>query len=554
MMFLVLLFLLTPIEKSELFLDLHHHSQAIQEIETAMVLEPQSKELHKAYIRALARSDNERALLLAFKKYLELFPNDASNSVVDESLVEEVAVSSIKNNATKSSPLLRITALEAAAQANDASAEQLVEEALNDSHVPIRLFSILLATQFRGAGCEKKLLQRAVTDPSPMVRQMCFEALGKMRCKKARPILEKQLQKAKSFKESELFIQALCQIQEGVTKEEVERFSHSENGYLRALCPALIFNYLHYDLLDLLPPLINDSSDQVKIATLLTLRMMGGHIPNDATRFLESPFYPLSLAAAFALHDEKTFEKWLSFSHQEERLQAAAFLSHTGPRGIQLSERWMERSADPFVVMNLALHLIKQRHEPLKAMKALESALSSTKEKLAFIEEGPFRYVGKNSTPHMVHIPRYPETIDLMTRLEIINTLASAGYPDTQVLIKKFFAEKSWGVAASSLLVLMQHHPDAALESMRSLLHNEALSVRLQAAIVLGLLAQEEEALQTLYHSFPEASRQIQEEILVAIGSIGAKSSTAFLTQQLLNPSPTLRLKAAGALLSVLYH
>jgi len=77
--------------------------------------------------------------------------------------------------------------------------------------------------------------------------------------------------------------------------------------------------------------------------------------------------------------------------------------------------------------------------------------------------------------------------------------------------------------------------------------------VQLQAAIVMAAWGQEEKALPMLTQAYATASRQRKEQILEALGSIGAKESLPFLMDRLDESYQTLRLIAAAGILQTLY-
>jgi hypothetical protein len=78
--------------------------------------------------------------------------------------------------------------------------------------------------------------------------------------------------------------------------------------------------------------------------------------------------------------------------------------------------------------------------------------------------------------------------------------------------------------------------------------------VKVQAALILALWGREESAIATLQQAYGGSDRELKEKIIEGVGRVGAKSSIPFLVEKLQEPSPTLRLLAAAALLQCLYH
>jgi HEAT repeat protein len=169
-------------------------------------------------------------------------------------------------------------------------------------------------------------------------------------------------------------------------------------------------------------------------------------------------------------------------------------------------------------------------------------------------EEGLFKVLAPSTVKHDEIIPNYPESVNQLARLEILNVLAVMKYPHAQSAIRTFLKEKAWGITGMASVVLLTEGDEAAIELVRELLNDPDQKIRVQAALVLSLWGEGEEAISILKEAYPTADRDMKERILESFGRIGAKSSLPFLTEKLQEPYQSLRIIAAAALLQCLYH
>lgn len=169
-------------------------------------------------------------------------------------------------------------------------------------------------------------------------------------------------------------------------------------------------------------------------------------------------------------------------------------------------------------------------------------------------EEGIFRYIAQSDLKHSEEIPNYPEAVNQLTRLEVLEILAILQYPHAQQAIKEFLKERRWGLTGMASALLLTEGDEAAVELVRGLLQDPEKEVRIQAALILALWGSEESVLQQLQEAYATADRELKGQILEGIGRIGSESSFPFLAERLQDPFPTLRIIAAAVTLESLYH
>ena len=90
-----------------------------------------------------------------------------------------------------------------------------------------------------------------------------------------------------------------------------------------------------------------------------------------------------------------------------------------------------------------------------------------------------------------------PETVDQMTRLDILNILAVMKFARAQQAIKSFLQQKNWGITAMASATLLTEGDEAALELVQKLMTDPEMHVRIQSALILSLW---EEAIRRWIH------------------------------------------------------
>jgi HEAT repeat protein len=537
--------------------------EALREIEANLKTTSNPKPLHRAKISCYAHLQDESALFKSYNEYIKLYPEEE----LEAELLEELSWAIINKGISDSSPMVRFEAAVNAFYAQDAKGIPLLDALSYDPNVGIRTFAYYLFSNLHDEVFEQRALQAALSEQSSYVKLAAIDCLQGMQSKKAIPVLKKILETDDSTSEEKLAaVEALAEILPEIKREDLMMLVSSTHSYFRALACELVIKHLRTNDCDLLLPLIKDSSVDVQMFALFALGISAKKdilaqegfiqelikLTNDAPPKVAIASHWLLLVLGNT-NQENSLESYLQHENRSIRLFAAAACAHAGSITTPLSKKWVSKSSDPLVRINLALHLIRQRQAVDLARKELQDALSQTKERLDWAQDGIFSLVAPCTTTHLAVIPRYPETKDLACRLDLYEAIATCGPVDTEVL-RSFLKERTWGISAMAATLLMQEGDELAIDSIKKLLQEKAIELRLQAALLLSLATQDEEALTILQSSYPSASRELKEEILLGIGSIGAKTSLPFLKQKLFEPSPVLRLRAAGAVLKCLYH
>jgi HEAT repeat protein len=169
-------------------------------------------------------------------------------------------------------------------------------------------------------------------------------------------------------------------------------------------------------------------------------------------------------------------------------------------------------------------------------------------------ENGIFQTIEQSTLRHKSMIPNYPEVVDQVLRLEILNLLAILEAPHALEAIKVFLGEKKWKVTGLAAETLLGEGDEAAFEMVRGLLQDPDREIRVEAALVLASWAKDYSVIPILLDVYPTSDRQLQIKILESLGHIGDRQALPFLLERLSEPSQIMQLVAASALIRILHQ
>lgn len=551
------------VKKLQAFSVIGDNDLAIQASLEALEAYPHSKPLYLQAIKILAHAGQEEKMMQVFRSYQTHYPEDA----YPRDLLEEMAWGVIQKGSKASAPLTRAIALIAAAMGNDARGVELLTVSLKDQNRLIRALSIEFSSHFRDAKLQNGIIERLKNEQDIAVRVELLGAVGKMKIEAAEPYLLKVLENERSLAEEKAAaIESMVELHEVVDQKEIERFAKHPRAGLRALASAAISYNDRKEDAYLLIPLLKDPQADVRKAALEALGdLRVESIQEVPVSELISPLtkdkdVEVAMTAAWVMMLNRPKEgqallyPWLMSTIPEERLLASAILAGAGKYGFPLTEQAFYITNDPYVKLNLALTLIRQRVCCDQGASALYQLIKNQKERWMTKDFGRFSAVGPCDVSHRPDIPNYPEAVNQTTRLEILNELAMLHHPGAEKAIQSFLNERPWGVSGAASALLLTEGGDEALDLIRNLLKDPSDKIRLQAALILGLWGSDPEALTTLQTLYPTVNRQQKEQILEALGRIGELSSLPFLVDRLEEQYQILRMVGAVAILLSLYH
>lgn len=537
------------------------HSSACQESLEALTIYPHSRPLHENRIKALARAGDEKQCLSAWDEYSRRFPDEISGH---QAVLEEMAWGTIYKTAASHSPPLRLMGILAALLSQDSRGIGLIKQGLSDRNILVRATTVKLAGHLHDAVLLDEIGALVTTEKSWKVRVEAINAAGSMKLKAVRPfLLNIAGDPSRHAVERAAAISAFVQMQKQMPRQELAKLVKSDRAGMRMLaCEIVAFLQLNDDV-DLLMPLLNDYSAEVRIAILRTagtlrvpLNLKDGAVVNA----LDDPNPLVAMTAAWVTmlsqpsKGQAALKKYLSDEDPQVRRGAAAALVAAGHYAFPLMETAFEETEDPYVRLNLALGLIGQCRQTEAAANVVFSFLTTIKEQLMDHADGLFAYIGPSDVKHDEQTPNAPEAVNQKTRLKLLNILAVLKHPRAQEAVKLFLQEKKWGISGMAAAVLLTEGDDQALDLVKGLLNDPDPSTRLQAAFVLALWGTDEEALSVLQNAYPTASHEDKEKIVEGIGRVGSKKSLPFLIDRLRETHQSLRLIAAAGIVQILYH
>ena len=114
--------------------------------------------------------------------------------------------------------------------------------------------------------------------------------------------------------------------------------------------------------------------------------------------------------------------------------------------------------------------------------------------------------------------------------------------------------DRAWGISAAAASFLFQEYGHSLDEVLTPLLTHETEAVRIQAALLLTIISQSQQAATILAEQYEKASREGKEMIILGFSCLPASRTKPYLIPLLFDPSPVLRTRASGALLASMYR
>jgi HEAT repeat protein len=535
---------------------------ACEEAQLGLSDYPHSKLIQEAYIRTLARTNDDKLLWKTWKNYASQFPEPYKN----RDLLETMAWGVITTGSTSSSPVTRSMALLGAFFGQDAKGVEIMSKMMHDPNSFIRAVAVKLASHMHDARLSDEVIRLFHEERNWIVRLEVLKAMGSMKVHESRPLLMNLIASSTSTAEEKLAsVKSLVELLDTIETEELKQLASSDRSGLRLLACKLIEYFDLNQEMDVLADFLMDNHAEVRIAALHALGIMRVSLKEHPTlnslciKLVKDPNPQVAIMGAWVMTlnlsplGAEAFAKLLKNENPEVRHTSAAALASTGKYGLAILLAQFKEASDPFVRMNLALGLIMQRTATDPACKILYEGLI-IKERWMWEESGYFKVLLKSKVKHDDSLPNLPESINQITRLEILNILFIMKYPQAQGALKVFLQQKTNGITGLASALLLTEGDEEAIKIVESLLSDPDKKIKIQAALVLAIWGKGEEAITILEQAYEDADRNTKERILEGLGRIGAPSTIPFLVEKLQEPYQTLRIIAAAALLDCLNH
>jgi hypothetical protein len=243
-------------------------------------------------------------------------------------------------------------------------------------------------------------------------------------------------------------------------------------------------------------------------------------------------------------------------SDQKIRCLAACALALTTQEGREKGIDLLLVEKDPYVKLNLALSMLGFEEHEKRLCEQIAIFLASTQEKLMIdgSSNSTLHVVLPSKVPHVPDVPHYPEAVDQKTRLHLINHLAILRYPGVEGAIKKYLRSQSFGMTFAASKALMEEGAEDSAAIIETLLQDPDEKIRIQAALILGMIGGHESAVTVLQEAYPKLDRELKMAVLEVLGHLGSKKSIPFLTKRLDDPFNVIKIIAASSIIQCIYH
>lgn len=538
-------------------------TSACKEANDALKIYPQNEHLLEAYIKSLAKTGNEKDMMLVWERYASSCPTAYKN----RELLEDMAWAVITQGSTSSLPLIRIMGLLGAFFAQDAKGVDVLHRSLHDTSSLVRAVGVELSGNLNDAKLCDEVLRLLREESVWKVRLQVIKAIGKMKISIAKPELIAIVADDRNMAEEKVAaIQALVHLLDTAERAEVVKLATSDRAGLRMLACQLVEHFeLNRDL-DCIVPLLKDHSCDVRASALKVLGKLrirnyqGTPVIRVVEAMLNDPDTTTAITAAWVLtlndlqQGQKAFTKWLKHDNRDVRIQAAAALGACGKYAFPLLLTVFRESSDPYVRMNLALSLIGQQKSTEDACTALYEGLINVEDRWMWKDYDFCRALSPSNLKYIDAGDDHPEAASQLVHLDILNIIAIMKCPKAQEAVAQFLQQKTWGITGMASALLLTEGDEEALDLVTNMLNHPEHKVRVQSALILALWGRDEKVIAILQGAYRDGDRDLKEKILEGIGHVGAQSSIPFLLDKLKEHHQSLRIIAASALLQCLYH
>jgi len=536
-----------------------YHS-ALNECKEAFTLYPDSEEIKKVYVQALAQSGKDDEALSFWKKF------GSSNICDNFDLLEILAWEILTHFETSSQLEVSTTSLMRTSFTENVRAVELLLKHLHSTNATMRAKAAQLAHNY----CDVvvvETLQRLLTEEKVwFVRLQIIKALGVIGLAKSKERLTKIIcHPCSTVEEKRAVIDALVSMYEEVNDREIVALITSKRAELRQLACQVIAKLDLKQHIDAIVMFLDDPCPNVRVAALNTLHFLGlqsltdNHL-NKIVELTSDPYYAVALTSAWIVSRFAPeaallpLKKYIHSFDDHSRYLAAFVLGRVGHIDDVFLKEIME--TDPYVRANIALGMADVGRDLTSVADMLYRFLMEEKDRIMWdSSDNPlFEIVLPSLVCHRLPPPYDYAMLDQSTRLEMFCTLVRLNHPHAQEAIKTFLTHPILGFAYGASIILLEEGGEDAIDIVRNVMQEQDQNIQIQAALVLALAGDRDEAKIILQKAYTTTGRIMKLHILDALGYIGDKSVIPFLAALLEEPHQILKVMAASALIQCLYH
>jgi len=484
---------------------------------------------------------------------------------LSQETVEAICWAIIRNASQSYHPKLRAESLLATSLHSDARNIPLLVRLLHDSHPTIQELALQLSEHYLDEPIQEAIFELAQS-ASTEIRVAAASLLSKQRARSAAPLIEEMLHDDTfSQKDRIRLINSLARLQRELNLSWLENATKDPQPEIRALACCKVQREPSKRAIETVLPLLEDESSLVLECALETLGLWQHLIPEQSeklhiwySKVLNSSSIKLQSLAAWALFlsngegGEWFTEMILNKPAPQSHIACAHFIK-TGTKGLSLAEAFLNKAQDPIIKINLAAYLLSHRNGIQIAAKTLHNALQTTFFLLEETGESFFSWISKTTIPHTPLMPRLPESHDLLVRLQLLALQCYSGEPISKESVETMLKDRAWGIPLAAAGFIFQELAPSLEEVLFPLLESTEETIRIQAALLLVLFSQSEQAATILWDQFEKASKEGKETLVLGFSTLSFEKTKDHLTPLLFDASPSIRTRAAGALLASLY-
>jgi HEAT repeat protein len=535
---------------------------AVFEAKKAYEENQESKDVQKALIHALAYQGDEIATLEHWEKLIAHHEEEKRNRNLLEALAWGVLVKGEKSSQIN----IRLNSLIGMSFTRNAKAVGMIRMLMRDSSAYIRSVAIQMAAMYGDLPLQEELASLLKKEKVWYVRLEAIKAVGQLKLTEFCPLLKEIVASKKTLAEEKFAaIISLVGMYETVDEKELKALAASDRSGLRHLACELISHFDLIDRLEIIYPLLSDTSYDVQISAMNVIALLRPALKTEVKQSIdlltESPQAAVSLTAHWLqllygdARGEKALLKAVENEEAKVRRIASAALAASGRRGVKASKEALMKTSDPYVMVNLALGLLGQRVDLELACEKISTLLNVEKRGLWMWDSSAnplFRSLAPSTLTHIEQIPNYPAVANAIIELELLTALSLVNAPDVQKSVKKFLQSTHFGIAGAAALHLLTEGDEGAIELVRTLLSDEDEMIRTQAALILAALGGDRSVVPILERAYYHVDRQMKIYIVEALAHMGEAHSIPFLIEILKEPFQNLRVVAASALIRCL--
>ncbi len=468
----------------------------------------------------------------------------------DNDSLEEVCWAYLLKGKNSTALFHRWVALQVATDLHSYRSVSILLSALQDSNIALRHTACGLSTMMRDAVLIQELKKIALQDHSQDVRLSAITALANIQAKNIVPLMVFDCESAAA--EKRVILASLVTFRDKVEQVEIKNLVASNRAILRLFAINLVVSSGQKELIPLLFPLVNDIHPTVKMAfceaAVILKQEKIPPIVGDEKDY--RVIITQEWMRVFYGGSDKLLEQFLQNENSKARSLCAVALGKLGRIEALQARLLVER--DLFVRLNIAEALLPYDQ---RAGQVIFEELSSYKGALIRSNKDspalPLLLPSEFSRQELMNgIDANSE--DLNIRMDLLHKLICKNSEGAMEALKSFLKEKRLSKAMLASFLLLQEGDEETAKMVQQLLYDQDPELSLQAALLLGGLFSDPEALFVLKSNYEAADLETRLRIIESLGRIGDKESIPFLKKQLKDPSLVIQILAAWAIVTAI--